>query len=370
MKRILFILLIATVAFGQWGHKSGSSASSIMAIVADSTDWTAGSTVNAIKPKAGKTVEADSAKVGALEVTGNARFNSNVTMVTTAGEQFQLGTGSDAAPELSSAGDTNTGIRFPGGDKMQFVQNGLNSHTFRPYMYTQMYSDGDTIAIILDGTRGYIKAGCPLRIQATTAGYLAIDASPIFNWSNTGFYPNVHDSYSLGTAGNYVKTGYFSDGLVLGSKGQTARFVWGQQKDMTEEYDSTGVLDMNNGSPRIRMMSASGSEGLSYNSGSVAAWDSLNNHNEASVIADDGTISLPVGKSGWGEIGIGDMQEFVRFKFTSEAVVTLLSDCSTNTDDADTDGDLCVYDGGDHVIIKNRLGATKVIALVVHYFSP
>jgi hypothetical protein len=50
--------------------------------------WEAGSTVNAIKPKVGKTVEADSGKFGALEVTGNARFDGNVTLVTTASESL------------------------------------------------------------------------------------------------------------------------------------------------------------------------------------------------------------------------------------------------------------------------------------------
>lgn len=127
MKRIFLLLwLLPVLAFSQLTVTGGSSLDldTLLPIIADSSKWTDGSTVNAIKPRDGKTVEADSAKVGALEVTGNARFNSNVTMVTTAGEQVQLGTGSDAAPELSSAGDLNTGIRFPGSDVTTFVQGG------------------------------------------------------------------------------------------------------------------------------------------------------------------------------------------------------------------------------------------------------
>jgi hypothetical protein len=127
MKKIFLFLLFATSCFSQFGHSGGGSLDldTLLPIIADSSDWTAGSTVNAIKPKAGKTVEADSVKAGALEVTGNARFDGNVTMVTTAGEQVQLGTGSDAAPELSSVGDTNAGIRFPGNDIVSINTDGI-----------------------------------------------------------------------------------------------------------------------------------------------------------------------------------------------------------------------------------------------------
>jgi hypothetical protein len=91
-KTILLILALASLGIAQarFGHGGGSSLdlTTLLPIIADSTDWTAGSTVNAIKPKVGKTVEADSGKFGALEVTGNARFDGNVTLVTTASESL------------------------------------------------------------------------------------------------------------------------------------------------------------------------------------------------------------------------------------------------------------------------------------------
>jgi hypothetical protein len=128
-KTFLLLWLVPVLAFSQLTVTGGSSLDldTLLPIIADSSKWTDGSTVNAIKPRDAKTVEADSAKVGALEVTGNARFNGNVTMVTTAGEQVRIGPGSDAAPELSSADDTNTGIRFIGSDVITAVSGGVSS---------------------------------------------------------------------------------------------------------------------------------------------------------------------------------------------------------------------------------------------------
>jgi hypothetical protein len=89
-KTFLLLWLVPVLAFSQLTVTGGSSLDldTLLPIIADSTDWTAGSTVHAIKPKAGKTVEADSVKAGSLEVTGNARFNGNVTLVTTASESL------------------------------------------------------------------------------------------------------------------------------------------------------------------------------------------------------------------------------------------------------------------------------------------
>lgn len=370
MKRILFILLIATVAFGQYGHKGGSSASSMMVIIADSSKWTDGSTVNAIKPRNSKTVEADSVKAGALEVTGNARFNSNVTMVTTAGEQVQLGTGSDAAPELSSAGDTNTGIRFPGGDKMQLVHGGLNSHTFRPYRYS-IYNGADTLSIWTTTSNTYIGASGTLRFFGATGVGFGTSITSLHMLTGTEFYPITTDQSKIGRSGYEFKELWITDNGYFGGKSNTAKLIWGQQAVKTQETDSCGILDMNGGAPRIRMMGASGNEGLSYNAGSVAVWDSLNVHKEKSVVADDGTITLATGVAGFGEVMAGDNEQWAHFRFSSDGTVTLIANSALVSKTAAAgDDSLMVYDAGSGIAIKNRLGGTKKIAVNVNYFSP
>jgi len=94
----LFILLLPALAFGQLRVSGGGSGSSLdlstlLPIIADSTDWTDGSHIHAIKPKDGKSIEADSAKFGALHVTGITTLDGNLTMVTTAAESLRIAAG-------------------------------------------------------------------------------------------------------------------------------------------------------------------------------------------------------------------------------------------------------------------------------------
>jgi len=268
MKRILFLLLLPALAFAQFGHGGGGATiSQMMAVYADSNaahGWTAGSNINRIKPRGLKSVEIESLFVNV------ATFTSNVILNTVAGEQLKLGTGSDAAPELSSAGDPNTGVRFPGGDKMQFVQNGLNSHTFRPYRYTQTYSDGDTASYSFDGTRYFLNSNVPIRI---------ILGSAAWNFSSlaaAGFYPGAADTYVIGGATQFKQID-LTDNINLGGKGQTATMTWGQQAVMTEQADSCGVLGMSGGNPFVALYSRTGNKlnflGQRMPTYDAAAWD-------------------------------------------------------------------------------------------------
>ena len=86
---------------------------------------------------------------------------------------------------------------------------------------------------------------------------------------------------------------------------------------------------------------------------------------EASV-ADEASITLDTGKTGWGTAMAGDNEEIINFRFTAAGVVTIISN-SANAINTDTDGNLCVYDAGAGIAIKNRLGATKNIRYIVNY---
>jgi hypothetical protein len=92
-------------------------------------------------------------------------------------------------------------------------------------------------------------------------------------------------------------------------------------------------------------------------------------HND--TVADDGVISLPNATSGLLLVTISDPLA----SFTTEGglwmvdaagAVTRISG-STNTDDADTDNTLCVYDGGTYGIIKNRMGGVGKLRAIYVY---
>jgi len=83
-------------------------------------------------------------------------------------------------------------------------------------------------------------------------------------------------------------------------------------------------------------------------------------------VNDESQIALDTGKTGWGFAQAGDNEEWIQFSFTTAGVVTVIAN-SANAVNADTDGNLCVYDAGTGIAIKNRLGATKTIRYVVNY---
>ena len=83
-------------------------------------------------------------------------------------------------------------------------------------------------------------------------------------------------------------------------------------------------------------------------------------------VADEAEIALDTGKTGWGTAMAGDNEEYIEFRFTAAGVVTIVSN-TANAINTDTDGNLCVYDAGAGIAIKNRLGATKNIRYIVNY---
>ena len=84
------------------------------------------------------------------------------------------------------------------------------------------------------------------------------------------------------------------------------------------------------------------------------------------LVADEAEITLATGKTGRGWAMAGDNEEYINFRFTAAGVVTVISN-TANAVNTDTDGNLCVYDAGTGIAIKNRLGATKVIRYIVNY---
>lgn len=73
-------------------------------------------------------------------------------------------------------------------------------------------------------------------------------------------------------------------------------------------------------------------------------------------LADNGTQSLPKDVEGFGTVYADG--EALSFTVKTDGTVTLIAG-TTNTAITDSDGDLCVYDGGTAAIVKNALGAPK-----------
>jgi len=87
------------------------------------------------------------------------------------------------------------------------------------------------------------------------------------------------------------------------------------------------------------------------------------------TVADDDSVALDADAAGWGHVMIGDNEEYSEFRFKADGTVTLI-DNSANVVTTDTDAKLCFIDKGDHVIIKNRLGASKTIAYNIYFYKP
>lgn len=82
-------------------------------------------------------------------------------------------------------------------------------------------------------------------------------------------------------------------------------------------------------------------------------------------VADDATVSLPDATSGFALIS--DNAEFGLFLVQNNGTVSMIAN-STNVDDANTDGDLCLYDGGTGAVFKNRLGVAGEVR-IFYFFN-
>lgn len=87
---------------------------------------------------------------------------------------------------------------------------------------------------------------------------------------------------------------------------------------------------------------------------------------KAVAMADDGTINLPV-ITNQGVVILAAGAEGGIWTIKSDGSVAKIAG-TTNTSSSDTDGSLCVYDGGTYAIVKNRLGATTNLLCLFLYF--
>ncbi|MCB0806963.1 MAG: hypothetical protein KDC05_14290 [Bacteroidales bacterium] len=86
-------------------------------------------------------------------------------------------------------------------------------------------------------------------------------------------------------------------------------------------------------------------------------------------LEDEREFIISKGKQGIGMVQAGDDEVFTQFRFSSAGVVTLFNN-TENVSDKDLDANLCVYNHGEGISIKNRLGSIKKVNFVIHYSNP
>jgi hypothetical protein len=83
-------------------------------------------------------------------------------------------------------------------------------------------------------------------------------------------------------------------------------------------------------------------------------------------IADSAEIVIPSNTVGWGFIQAGDNLAYAKFSWNTAHIVILRYN-SANVVTTNTTGNVCVYDNGDNVAIRNRLGDTLTFQGELHY---
>lgn len=100
-------------------------------------------------------------------------------------------------------------------------------------------------------------------------------------------------------------------------------------------------------------------DGISTMNGLTVAYGS-------ETVGDDDEVIVATGVTGWGFAQAGDNQEYAQFTWTAAGAVTLIVN-TANVNNADVDGDFCIYDNGAGIAIKNRLGADLTVRYSLFY---
>jgi len=208
--------------------------------------------------------------------------------------------------------------------------------------------------------------------RSTAMGY-STTASEIYSIA-MGYSTTASGISSTAMGANTKATGFanFSSGYWTTASGDSVSFIYGR--------GWTNALRATNSTRHSFMVS------YSYDNSKVGLHvvdtsyvkmlgtvitDSLTTFYTTTKIDSATIISLPSGKAGWGEVMIGDAQEWATFHFTSAGAVTLRTN-STNVSTTPFDANkLNIYNAGGNVAIQNWISAAQLnVAVKVHYFTP
>jgi hypothetical protein len=172
-----------------------------------------------------------------------------------------------------------------------------------------------------------------------------------------------------GTYMTSVPTGYVHD---TGDTITGSYRISGDDSYFEFYKDATNYISIDNDEITI----TSGASAVSISPDLLHLSQSILNINDVLTLASDTSMEDDASKvfttvgGGWGEVyaftSTGIIDEWAEFIISSDGTVYLKS-TSLNVVDTDTDDNLCIFDNGSGVTIRNRLAEARQIKYIIHY---
>ncbi len=192
--------------------------------------------------------------------------------------------------------------------------------------------------------------------------------SPTIANDNMSVSTATHDNYGYSTAiqGESTSDGTWSTGVRGTATG--AGYNIGVSAYAAGSAIDYAVYASTEGSTAALQYSFYGSWGQFFSTDSISTFGGVSHCN---TVRDFNTnIAYPFFSDayGFGKVIDPTGAVYASFRFDYVGQVTLLSDNTSNVANTDTNGFFCVYDGGDHIILKNRLvGGIKDAIIEITY---
>lgn len=222
------------------------------------------------------------------------------------------------------------------------------------------------------GTDGGGPETCNLRFfdNATLKWRFGMDTAQNFTiFDNAGsgniFLVNSNGNMRLSPAGGNVGLGT----ITFGTNADNVFAVFNGTAPTTSPADCFQMYsaDINSVAGKAGMHIRSEEGGVLGTHGSAGT---INQFHYQADVADDGTFTLPAfTDSCWGFIQAGNNEEYVIFTNDNDGDVILVANSANVVANADTDTNLCIGTAAtqEPLTIKNRLGATKNVNVMIWY---
>lgn len=207
-----------------------------------------------------------------------------------------------------------------------------------------------TIGDGYDGTLTFTASGKTLSVGADSTIDQNLSSGSTVRWAG------INSTTTVTASGNISAATYGSDSSISNAE------------LLTLDDGATTEILVGGGAGVAPVWTTATGTGAPVRANGLSVRNGLTVYHTSEAVADDASIVLATGVSGWGTVQAGDNEQFIQFTFTSAGIVTVITN-TANAINSDTDNNLCVYDVGSGIAIKNRLGALKTIRAVIYYSS-